>query len=55
MSIRQFLFSLLFFITLSVATQVDPNSFKNHKVKKNETLYGLARKYDIQIEQIYKK
>ncbi len=53
MSIRQFLFSLLFFITLSVATQVDPNSFKNHKVKKNETLYGLARKYDIQIEQIY--
>ena len=53
MSIKQFLFSLLFFITLSVVAQVEPNSFKNHKVKKKETLYGLARKYDIQIEQIY--
>ena len=53
MSIKQFLFSLLFFITLSIVAQVEPNSFKNHKVKKKETLYGLARKYDIQIEQIY--
>lgn len=53
MSTKHLLFSLLFFFILSLSAQVEPNSFISHRVKKKETLYGLARKYDIQIEQIY--
>ncbi len=54
MSTKQLLFSFLFFFTLSLSAQVEPISFISHRVKKKETLYGLARKYDVQIEQIYK-
>ena len=53
MSTKQLLFSFLFFFTLSLSAQVEPISFISHRVKKKETLYGLARKFDVQIEQIY--
>lgn len=45
---------LVFFVlfTLSLTAQAKPDSFISHKVKKKETLYGLARKYDLKIEQI---
>ena len=44
--------TFLVLFTLSLTAQVKPDSFERHKVKKKETLYGLARKYNVQIEQI---
>ena len=52
MRIKQFLAILFFLVSLNLISQEKPDSFATHKVKKKETLYGLARKYDLQIEQI---
>ena len=47
---------LLLFLAFSVCVQLyaqeTPLRFIAHKVKKKETLYGLARQYNISIEQI---
>ena len=53
MRIKKLLTILCFLVYLNLISQVKPGSFVGHKVKKKETLYGLARKYDVQIEQIY--
>ena len=45
-----FIFSFLF--VLSAYGQNTPERFLTHKVKKKETLYGLARKYNVSIDQI---
>lgn len=45
-----FIFSFLFVV--SAFGQNNPERFLTHKVKKKETLYGLARKYNVSIEQI---
>ncbi len=45
-----FIFSFLFIV--SAFGQNNPERFLTHKVKKKETLYGLARKYNVSIEQI---
>ncbi len=45
-----FIFSFLFVV--SAFGQNNPERFLTHKVKKKETLYGLARKYSVSIEQI---
>ena len=45
-----FIFSFLFVLT--AFGQNTPERFLTHKVKKKETLYGLARKYNISIDQI---
>ena len=45
-----FIFSFLF--AVSAFGQNNPERFLTHKVKKKETLYGLARKYSVSIEQI---
>lgn len=45
-----FIFSFLF--VFMAFGQNEPERFLTHKVKKKETLYGLARKYNITIEQI---
>ena len=45
-----FIFSFLF--AVSAFGQNNPERFLTHKVKKKETLYGLARKYNVSIEQI---
>lgn len=45
-----FIFSFLFVV--STFGQNNPERFLTHKVKKKETLYGLARKYSVSIEQI---
>ena len=52
MRIKYFLLSLLILFGMTLTAQVKPDSFERHKVKKKETLYGLARKYNVQIEQI---
>ena len=52
MRIKQFLAILFFLVSLNLISQEKPDSFATHKVKKKETLYGLARKYDVPIEQI---
>ena len=54
MHIKQILLSFLFLVSLAITAQSKPDSFINHKVKKKETLYSLARKYDVEIEQIEK-
>ena len=46
-----FLF-LAFSISVQLSAQETPLRFIAHKVKKKETLYGLARQYNISIEQI---
>ena len=45
-----FIFSFLFVV--GAFGQNNPDRFLTHKVKKKETLYGLARKYNVSIEQI---
>ena len=45
-----FIFSFLFVV--AAFGQNNPERFLTHKVKKKETLYGLARKYNVSIEQI---
>ncbi|MGB0366654.1 MAG: LysM peptidoglycan-binding domain-containing protein [Flavobacteriaceae bacterium] len=45
-----FIFSFLFVLT--AYGQNTPERFLTHKVKKKETLYGLARKYNVSIDQI---
>ena len=45
-----YIFSFLFVV--SAFGQNNPERFLTHKVKKKETLYGLARKYNVSIEQI---
>ncbi|MEL0225422.1 MAG: LysM peptidoglycan-binding domain-containing protein [Flavobacteriaceae bacterium] len=45
-----FIFSFLFVI--AAFGQNTPERFLTHKVKKKETLYGLARKYNVSIDQI---
>jgi len=52
MRIKYLVLTFLVLFTLSLTAQVKPDSFERHKVKKKETLYGLARKYNVQIEQI---
>lgn len=41
-----------FFLALQLQGQEAPLRFVQHKVKKKETLYGLARQYNVSIEQI---
>ena len=50
MRVRLFFFTILF--SVLVLGQTKPESFITHKVKKKETLYGLARQYKVSIEQI---
>ena len=45
-----FIFSYLFVV--AAFGQNNPERFLTHKVKKKETIYGLARKYNVSIEQI---
>ena len=45
-----FIFSFLF--VFMAFGQNNPERFLSHKVKKKETLYGLARKYNVSIDQI---
>jgi LysM repeat protein len=45
-----FVFSFLF--VLAAFGQKNPERFLTHKVKKKETLYALARKYNVSIDQI---
>ena len=45
-----FIFSFLFVV--AAFGQNTPERFLTHKVKKKETLYGLARKYNVSIDQI---
>ena len=45
-----FIFSFLF--VFMAFGQNNPERFLSHKVKKKETLYGLARKYNVTIDQI---
>ena len=52
MRIKYLVLTFLVLFTLTLTAQVKPDSFERHKVKKKETLYGLARKYNVQIEQI---
>lgn len=49
---RRLLFFLTFLVILQSYGQERPLRFVEHKVKKKETLYGLARKYNVTIEQI---
>jgi hypothetical protein len=51
MRIKYLVLTFLVLFTLTLTAQVKPDSFERHKVKKKETLYGLARKYNVQIEQ----
>ena len=44
------IFSVLF--SIMVLGQTPPEKFITHKVKKKETLYGIARKYNVSIDQI---
>ena len=41
-----------FFLALQLQGQEAPLRFVQHKVKKKETLFGLARQYNVSIEQI---
>ncbi len=50
---KHFSFLFAFLMTMALTAQIQPDSFVSHKVKKKETIYGLARKYNIEIEQIY--
>ena len=52
MRIKYFLLSLLILFGMTLTALVKPDSFERHKVKKKETLYGLAWKYNVHIEQI---
>ena len=49
---RAFLFIFSFLFVFMAFGQNEPERFLTHKVKKKESLYGLARKYNITIEQI---
>ena len=49
---KRLFFLLGFFIFLMAYGQQAPERFIKHKVKKKETLYGLARQYSITIDQI---
>ena len=49
---RRLLFFLTFLVILQSYGQETPLRFVEHKVKKKETLYGLARQYNVTIEQI---
>lgn len=46
------LYFLCFFFAMLSYGQNTPERFLTHKVKKKETLYGLARQYNISIDQI---
>ena len=52
MRIKYLVLTFFVLFTLTLTAQVKPDSFERHKVKKKETLFGLARKYNVQIEQI---
>ena len=45
-------FGIVFFFSALLYGQIEPERFIDHKVKKKETLYGLARKYNVTIDQI---
>ena len=49
---RAVLFFIGFFFFTSLYGQEAPERFITHKVKKKETLYGLARIYNINVDQI---
>ena len=49
---RAVLFFLGIFFALSLYGQQVPERFITHKVKKKETLYGLARIYNVKVDQI---
>ncbi len=49
---RAFLFFLAIFLMTNLYGQESPERFITHKVKKKETLYGLARTYNINVDQI---
>lgn len=49
---KRIFFLFGFFICLLAVAQDAPEGFVTHKVKKKETLYGLARQYNISIDQI---
>lgn len=49
---KSIVFSIVFFFSTLLCGQVEPERFIAHKVKKKETLYGLARKYNITVDQI---
>ncbi len=49
---RAVVFILSFLFVVAAYGQNTPERFLSHKVKKKETLYGLARKYNISIDQI---
>ena len=49
---KRLLLILGFFLALQLQGQETPLRFVQHKVKKKETLYGLARQYNVSIEQI---
>lgn len=49
---RVFLFFLSLFWLSSIYSQTPPERFITHKVKKKETLFGLARQYNVSIDQI---
>lgn len=49
---KRILFLLSFLSFFLVLGQQTPERFLSHKVKKKETLYGLARRYNISIDQI---
>lgn len=49
---RAFLFFMAVFLMTNLYGQESPERFITHKVKKKETLYGLARTYNINVDQI---
>lgn len=49
---KSIVFSIVFFFSTLLCGQVEPERFITHKVKKKETLYGLAREYNITVDQI---
>ena len=49
---RAFVFIFSFLFVFAAFGQNTPVRFLTHKVKKKETLYGLARKYNVSIDQI---
>lgn len=49
---RSVVVCICFFFALGLYGQNAPERFLTHKVKKKETLYGLARQYNISIDQI---
>ena len=52
MRIKYLVLTFFVLFTLTLSAQVKPDSFERHKVKKKETLFELARKHNVQIEQI---